>query len=112
MGKVGSMKKMKFEARIFEGHKKLIAIHLPLKPGTIWGRQDRYFIKGQVKKCRLRGEIGFRRGFHYFLLEEALLKKTGLAPGDSALFTLELRRPSPTEAEEKPALAWVRLVKR
>src|SRR5580658_4156191 len=112
MGKVGSMKKMKFEAKVFEGHKQLVAIHLPLKPETIWGKQDRYFIKGQVKKCRFTGEIGFRRGFYYFLFEEALLKKAGLAPGDLALFTLELRRPSATETEEKPTLAWVRLVKR
>ncbi len=105
------MKKMKFEARIFEGHKELIAVHLPLKPELVWGKRDRYFVKGQVKKCRFVGEIGFRRGFHYFLLEEALLKKAGLGPGHSALFTLELRPPSLTEREEKPKLAWARLVK-
>jgi hypothetical protein len=106
------MKKMKFEAKIFEGHKELIAIHLPLKPETVWGKQDRYFIKGQVKKCRFEGEIGFRRGFYYFLFEEPLLKKADLAPGDVALFTLEPRKPSLMEAEEKMKLAWVRLVKR
>jgi hypothetical protein len=106
------MKKMKFEAKIFEGHKELIAIHLPFKPEKVWGKQDRYFVKGLVKKCRFEGEIGFRRGFHYFLLEEALLKKTGLAPGDSALFILELRQPSLAEVKEKLKLAWVRLVKR
>ncbi len=102
---------MKFEAKIFEGHKELIAIHLPLKPETIWGKQDRYFIKGQVKKCRFEGEVGFRRGFHYFLFEEALLKKAGLTPGDLVLFSLELRKPSLIEAKEKPKLAWVYLVK-
>jgi hypothetical protein len=106
------MKKIKFEAKIFEGHKALIAIHLPFKPEKVWGKQDRCFVEGQVKKCRFEGEIGFRRGFHYFLLEEALLKKADLAPGDSAFFTLELRKPSLTEFEEKPKLAWVRLVKR
>jgi hypothetical protein len=46
------MKKIKFEAKIFEGHKQLIAIHLPFKPEKAWGKQERYFVKGQVKKCR------------------------------------------------------------
>jgi hypothetical protein len=106
------MKKIKFEAKIFEGHKQLIAIHLPFKPEKAWGKQERYFVKGQVKKCRFEGEIGFRRGFHYFLFEESLLKKAGLAPGDSALFTLEIRQPSLTETEEKAKLSWIRLIKR
>jgi len=103
---------MKFEAKLFEGHKQLIAIHLPFKPEKVWGKQDRYYVKGQVKKCRFEGEIGFRRGFHYFLFEEAVLQKTGLAPGDTALFTLELRKPSLMEVEETTKLAWVRLAKR
>ncbi len=102
---------MKFAARIFKGHKQLIAIHLPFKPEKVWGKQDRYFIKGLVKKCRFEGEIGFRRGFHYFLFEEALLKKAGLARADSASFTLEFRQPSLTETKEKTKLAWVRLIK-
>ncbi|HXL73442.1 MAG TPA: DUF1905 domain-containing protein [bacterium] len=105
------MKKIKFKAKIFEGHKELIAIHLPFKPEEIWRKRNRYFVKGQVKKCRFEGEIGFRRGFHYFLLEEALLKKAGLAPEDSPTFTLELRQPTLIETEEKANLAWVRLVK-
>ncbi len=105
------MKKMKFEAQVFEGHKQLIAVHLPLDPATIWGQQPRYFVKGTVKKCRMEGEIGYRRGFHYMLLERGLLKKACLAPGDSVLFTLELRKPSAEELSEKPGLAWARLVK-
>jgi Domain of unknown function (DUF1905) len=106
-----NMKKIKFEAKIFEGHKELIAIHLPFKPEKVWGKKERYFVKGRVKKHIFEGEIGFRRGFHYFLFEEVLLKKAGLTPGNSALFTLELRQPSLMELEERPRLAWVRLVK-
>ncbi len=105
------MKKMKFEAMVFEGHKELIAIHLPLDPAKIWGKQPRYFIKGIVKKCRFEGEIGFRRGFHYMLLEEALLKKAKLIPGDLALFVLELRKPTEEEAKTKATLAWARVMK-
>ena len=78
---------------------------VPLDPATIWGKQTRYFVKGTVKKCRFTGEIGFRRGFHYMLLEEALLKKAKLAVGDLVLFVLELRKPSPEELAEKPKLA-------
>jgi len=103
---------MKFEAKVFEGHKRLIAIHLPLDPATIWGKQPRYFVKGTVKKCRIEGEIGYRRGFHYMLLEEALLKKAKMAPGDLVLFTLEPRRPSPEELAAKAGLAWARPAQR
>lgn len=105
------MKKLKFEAKVFEGHKQLTAIHVPLDPATIWGKQPRYFVKGTVKKSRMEGEIGFRRGFHYMLLEEALLKKAKMAPGDLVLFILEPRRPSPEEAAAKPKLAWARPAK-
>ena len=106
-----TVKKIKFKAKIFEGHKELIAIHIPFNPGKVWVKKDRYFIKGIVKKCCFEGEIGFRRGFHYFLLEKALLQKAALASGDSASFTLELREPALTEIKEKAKLAWVRLVK-
>lgn len=106
------MKKMRFEAKVFEGHKELIAIHLPLDPAQIWGKQPRYFVKGTVGKCRLEGEIGFRRGFHYILLENALFRKADLMPGDLALFVLEPRKPSAEELKEKPGLAWARLVKK
>jgi hypothetical protein len=106
------MKKMKFEAKVFEGHMELIAIHVPLDPALFWGKQPRYFVKGTVQKCRLEGEIGFRRRVHYMLLDQALLKKTRLAPGDLALFTLEPREPSEKELKEKPGLAWARLVKK
>ena|GEM_PF-6360735 len=105
------MKKMKFEAKIFEGHKQLIAIHVPLDPAVIWGKQSRTFVKGTVKKCRMEGEIGFRRGFHYMLLEGALLKKAKMAPGDLVLFTLEPRKPSAEELAAKPGLAWAKPVK-
>lgn len=105
------MKRMKFEAQVFEGHKQLIAVHLPLDPATIWGKQPRYFVQGTVKKCRMEGEIGYRRGFHYMLLEGALLKKAKMAPGDWVLFTLEPRKPSAKELSEKPGLTWARLVK-
>ena len=99
---------MKFEAKVFEGHKELIAVHVPLDPAVIWGKQPRYFVKGTLKKCRMVGEIGYRRGFHYMLLDPALLKKAGLAPGDLPLFVLEPRRPSPEEAAAKPKLAWAK----
>ncbi|HUO58586.1 MAG TPA: hypothetical protein VMV05_10470 [bacterium] len=103
------MKKMKFEAKVFEGHMKLIAIHLPLDPARVWGKQPRYFVKGTVEKCRFTGEIGFRRGFHYMLLDKPLLMKAGLAVGDLALFVLEPRKPSTEELAEKPNLAWARV---
>jgi Domain of unknown function (DUF1905) len=102
-------KKMKFEAKIFEEHKELIAIHLPLDPARVWGKQERYFIKGTIGKCPLIGEVGLRRGHHYMLLEEALLKKAKLEPGDTALFVLELRKPTAEEEKSKAGLAWARL---
>ena len=67
--------------------------------------------EGYGQKSRLEGEIGFRRRVHYMLLDEALLKKTRLAPGDLALFILEPREPSEKELKEKPGLAWARLRK-
>lgn len=106
------MKKRKFETQVFEGHKGLIAIHLPFDPAAAWGKQARYFVKGTVGKCRFEGEAGFRRGFHYTLLEEGLLKAAGLSPGTIALFTLEPRKPTEAEKAEKPKLAWVKLVKK
>lgn len=59
------MKKMKFEAKVFQGHKELIAVHVPFDPAKAWGKNSRYFVKGTVRKRRFEGEIGFRRGFHY-----------------------------------------------
>ena len=105
------MKKMKFETKVFQGHKKLVAVHVPFDPAIAWGKSPRYFVKGTVRKSRWEGEIGFRRGFHYMLLDKDLLKKTKLAPGDLALFTLELRQPSTEELAAKPGLAWARLAR-
>lgn len=105
------MKKIKFKTEVFEGHKGLVAVHLPFDPAGVWGRQSRYFVKGTVGKTRFTGEVGFRRGFHYMLLEDGLLKAAGLAPGTQALFTLELRKPTEAEVSEKPKLAWAHPVK-
>ena len=102
------MKKMKFETKVFRGHKKLIAVHVPFDPAIAWGKSPRYFVKGTVRKYRWEGEIGFRRGFHYMLLDKDLLKKTKLVPGDTALFILELRQPSAEEIAVQLGLAWAR----
>jgi len=105
-------KKIRFSAKVFEGHKELIAFHLPLNPAQVWGQMRRYFVRGTMNRCPIEGEIGFRRGFHYMLLGEDLLRAARVSVGDTPSFTLELRAPTPEELQEKPRLAWARLAAR
>jgi hypothetical protein len=102
-------RKVTFEAKIFEGHKSLIAFHLPFEPAKIWGNQARYFVRGTVNRCPIEGEIGLRRGYHYMLLPDELLKAARVSVGDNPTFALELRTPAPEEIADRPVLTWARL---
>lgn len=114
---MGSEKKKKhpktsFSAKVFEGHKELIAFHVPFDPARLWGKQRRYFVRGTINGCPIEGEIGFRRGFHYMLLDAGLLGAARVPVGEIASFTLITRAPTPAELLEKPELAWARLAPR
>lgn len=98
-----------FRTEVFEGHKELVAFHVPFDPAKAWGKQDRYFVRGTMNRCAIEGEIGFRRGFHYMLLDQRLLKAAHVAVGDSPRFTLKLREAMPEEERARPKLTWARL---
>jgi hypothetical protein len=111
-GKMNTSKKITFNAEVFEGHKGLIAFHVPINPTQVWGALRRYFVRGTINGCPIEGEIGFRRGFHYMLLAEDLLSAARVLVGDTPSFTLAMRAPTPAELREEPQLAWARLVPR
>jgi hypothetical protein len=111
-GKMNANQTISFSAEVFEGHKKLIAFHVPFKPAQVWGTLRRYFVRGTINGCPIEGEIGFRRGFHYMLLGEDLLSAARVSVGDAPAFTLAIRAPTRAEVREEPKLAWARLAPR
>jgi len=109
---VKANKAIRFRAEVFEGHKKLIAFHVPLNPAQVWGTLRRYFVRGTINGHPIEGEIGYRRGFHYMLLGKDLLSAARVSVGDTPRFTLAVRAPTRAELRETPELAWARLVPR
>lgn len=100
--------KHRFEAPVRMGHKGP-AIVYPFDPRVIWGERERYFVEGTLNGIAVEGEIGFRRGVHYSIVDDATLSAAGLAPDDTAQLALAARAQNDADPKKAPPLVALRL---
>lgn len=92
-----------FRSEIEEGHKGAAYV-LPFDPAEAWGARPRQFVCGTVNGCAFEGEIGFRRGRHFSVVEDALFAAAGVAAGDEVAIRITMREQSPRDAAAQPYL--------
>ena len=92
-----------FRAEIEEGHKGAAYV-LPFDPVEAWGARPRHFVRGTLNGCAFDGEIGFRRGRYFSVVEDAFFAAAGVSAGDQVEIRITSREQSPGDAAERPYL--------
>jgi hypothetical protein len=91
------MRKARFEAALFEGHKAVTAVIVPFDPEEVWGlkpvrlasRRDGWLVKGTVNGTRFEGYIGFRWARFFIIIEAELRSAAKLFVGDTLSVVVE-----------------------
>ena len=91
------MRKARFKAALFEGHKGVTAVLVPFDPEEIWGlkpvklapRRDGWLVTGTVNRVRFDGYIGFRWGRFFIIIEPELRSASNLLVGDTLSLVVE-----------------------
>jgi hypothetical protein len=97
-----------FEAPVRMGHKGP-AVVFPFEPRVVWGERDRYFVRGTLNGVAVEGEIGFRRGVYYALVDDETLAAARIVPGDTATLALAIRPQDESDPKKAPPLVALRL---
>jgi hypothetical protein len=91
------MSKTRFEAALFEGHKGVTAVLVPIDPEKVWGlkpvrlapRRDGWLVTGTVNGIRFDGYIGFRWGRFFLIIEPELRSAAEVVVGDTLSVVIE-----------------------
>jgi hypothetical protein len=84
------MRRARFEAQLFEGHKGATAVLVPFDPVEVWhappvrlaGRRHGWLITGTANGARFDGYVGERWNRFFITLDEALRSAAGVGVGD------------------------------
>lgn len=84
------MRRARFEAPLFEGHKGVTAVLVPFDPVEVWhappirlaGRRHGWLVSGTVNGASFDGYVGERWNRFFITLDEALRAAAGVAVGD------------------------------
>ena len=84
------MRRARFEAPLFEGHKGVTGVLVPFDPVDLWhappvrlaGRRHGWLVNGTANGARFDGYIGERWNRFFITLDEALRDAAGVAVGD------------------------------
>src|ERR1700704_4759176 len=95
--------KQRFEAPLFEGHKRITAVLVPFNPATVWqqkpfrlaGRRHGWLVKGSANGASFTGYVGERWGRFFIVLEERLRQGAGASGGALVAMRVE---PAATES--------------
>jgi hypothetical protein len=91
------LKKERFEAELFEGHKGVTAVLVPFDPEDVWQlkpvkldpRRDGWLVKGTVNRTRFDGYIGYRWGRFFIMIEPELRSAAKVSVGDTLSMVVE-----------------------
>jgi hypothetical protein len=91
------MTKERFEAELFEGHKRVTAVIVPFDPEDVWQlkpvkldpRRDGWLVKGTVNRTRFEGYIGYRWGRYFIIIDPELRSAAKVAVGDALSLVVE-----------------------
>jgi hypothetical protein len=91
------MRKARFDAQLFEGHKGVTAVVVPFDPEDVWQlkpvkldpRRDGWLVKGTVNRTRFDGYIGSRWGKFFIIIEPALRSAAKVSIGDTLSIVVE-----------------------
>lgn len=84
------MRRARFEAPLFEGHKGVTGVLVPFDPVELWrappvrlaGRRHGWLVTGTANSARFEGYIGERWNRFFITLDEALCDAAGVTVGD------------------------------
>jgi hypothetical protein len=84
------MRRARFEAPLFEGHKGVTGVLVPFDPVEVWrqppvrlaGRRHGWLVTGTANGARFDGYIGERWNRFFITLDEALREAAGVVVGD------------------------------
>ena|SRR5215468_11072813 len=84
------MRRARFEAPLFEGHKGVTGVLVPFDPVEVWhappvrlaGRRHGWLVTGTANGARFDGYIGERWNRFFITLDEALRAAAGVGVGD------------------------------
>jgi len=90
-------RKARFEAQLFEGHKRVTAVLVPFEPEAVFltkpvrleGRRHGWLVTGTANGVRFKGYVGERWGRFFITLDEALCDAAGLSVGDVVTMVIE-----------------------
>ena len=85
------MRRARFEAPLFEGHKGVRGVLVPFDPEAVWrsrpvrlaGRRHGWLVSGTANGARFHGYVGERWGRYFITLDEALLDAAGVTVGET-----------------------------
>jgi hypothetical protein len=103
------MRRARFEAPLFEGHKGVTGVLVPFDPVDLWrappvrlaGRRHGWLVTGTANGARFDGYIGERWNRFFITLDEALRDAAGVTVGD--LVTMVIA-PTATSRAHRAAL--------
>jgi hypothetical protein len=84
------MRTARFDALLFEGHKRVLAVRVPFDPEAAWrmkpvrlaGRRHGWLVKGTANRVRFVGYVGERWGRFFITIDQKLRSAAGVAVGD------------------------------
>jgi hypothetical protein len=90
-------RKARFEAPLFEGHKRVTAVLVPFDPEAVFrtrpvrleGRRHGWLVTGTANGVRFKGYVGERWGRFFIALDEALCDTARLSVGDVVTMVIE-----------------------
>jgi uncharacterized protein DUF1905 len=90
------MRKARFEAQLFSGHKGLTAVLVPFDPEAVWrkkpvrlvGRRHGWPVTGTANGVRFDGYVGERWNRFFITLDEELREAASIAVGDPVLLVI------------------------
>src|SRR5690348_12627851 len=83
------MSRQTFEATVEAGERGRIFITIPFDPKVVWGKQNRYYVKGTLNQTPFDGSLGMRGGVVFMPLNKALQQAANLKPGDRVQVVME-----------------------
>jgi hypothetical protein len=92
-----AVRKERFDAELFEGHKGVTAAIVPFDPEDVWQlkpvkldpRRDGWLVKGTVNRTRFDGYIGYRWGKFFIIIEAELRSAANVSVGDTLSIVVE-----------------------
>jgi hypothetical protein len=108
------MRRARFEAPLFEGHKGVTGVLVPFDPVEVWhappvrlaGRRHGWLVAGTANGARFHGYIGGRWNRFFITLDEALCSAAGVTVGEAVTMVIA---PIATSKAYRAALAQSRV---